>query len=118
MFGSPIKTTFTDGGLEIWTYEFDDLKMTAASYLNPFGTTFTGTKKELVVLFDENEIVKRARMSESDVGGSLGEPLRTLSNTDSETWYYNRDIGVHSSVDFDKKLLRFRVKSWKEPKDN
>jgi len=72
MFGSPLKTTFTDGGLEIWTYEFDNVKMTAASYLNPFGTTFKGTKKELVVLFDENEIVKRARMSESDVENKIG----------------------------------------------
>ena len=72
MFGSPIKTTFTDGGLEIWTYEFDNVAMTAGSYLNPFGTTFTGTKKELVVLFDENEIVKRARMSESDVEEKYG----------------------------------------------
>tara|TARA_B100001964_G_C13733557_1_gene379870 strand:- start:33 stop:422 length:390 start_codon:yes stop_codon:yes gene_type:complete len=72
MFGSPLKTTFTDGGLEIWTYEFDNVKLTAASYLNPFGSTFKGTKKELVVLFDENEIVKRARMSESDVEEKYG----------------------------------------------
>ena len=46
--------------------------MTAASYINPFGTTFKGTKKELVVLFDENDIVKRARMSESDVENKIG----------------------------------------------
>jgi hypothetical protein len=72
MFGSPLKTTFTDGGLEIWTYEFDNVKLTAASYLNPFGSTLRGTKKELVVLFDENEIVKRARMSESDVENKIG----------------------------------------------
>jgi len=72
MFGSPLKTTFTDGGLEIWTYEFDNLALTASSYLNPFGTTMKGTKKELVVLFDEDETVKRARMSESDVEEKYG----------------------------------------------
>ena len=72
MFGSPLKTTFTDGGLEIWTYEFDNVAMTAGSYLNPFGTTMKGTRKELVVLFDENGIVKRARMSESDVEEKYG----------------------------------------------
>ena len=45
----------------------------------------------------------------------LGEPLRILSNRNSETWYYNGYTGVHSRVNFDKKLLRFRVASWREP---
>jgi len=70
MFGSPMKTSFTDGGLEIWTYELTDSQLDPISYvpiLNLFGMTSSGTKKELVVLFDENGVVKTSRMSESDV---------------------------------------------------
>ena len=75
MFGSPLKTTFTDGGLEIWTYELTDSQLDPISYvpiLNLFGMTSSGTKKELVVLFDENGVVKTSRMSESDVEMKTG----------------------------------------------
>lgn len=68
MFGSPMKTSFTDGGLEIWTYERDNLKADAVNYIplvGLFGSSMSGTKKELVILFDESDVVKRFSMSEA-----------------------------------------------------
>lgn len=75
MFGSPLKTTFTDGGLEIWSYEFTNVSLDAISYVpivNLFGATSSGKKKELVVMFDQAGIVKRYSMSESDVKNKTG----------------------------------------------
>ncbi|MGF6920347.1 hypothetical protein [Paraburkholderia sp. 40] len=75
MFGSPMKTEFTDGGLEIWHYELTKLHGDAVNYIpvvNLFGSSASGTKKELVVLFNTDNIVKRFSMSESDVSRKTG----------------------------------------------
>jgi outer membrane protein assembly factor BamE (lipoprotein component of BamABCDE complex) len=75
MFGSPMKTSFTDGGLEIWNYEFSNVSADAISYVpivSMFGGSASGTKKELVVMFDLNNIVKRYSMSESEVTSKTG----------------------------------------------
>lgn len=75
MFGSPLKTSFTDGGLEVWTYEFSKVSADAVAYIpivNLFGATASGKKKELVVLFDANGVIKRFSMSESDVKQKTG----------------------------------------------
>lgn len=75
MFGSPMKTTFTDGGLEVWTYEFSKVTADAVSYIpivNLFGASASGTKKELVAMFDANGVLKRYAMSESDVKQKTG----------------------------------------------
>lgn len=69
LFGSPSTTDFTDGGLEVWKYELVDVSADAVSYIpivNLFGSSASGTKKELVVLFDSEDIIKRFSMSESD----------------------------------------------------
>jgi outer membrane protein assembly factor BamE (lipoprotein component of BamABCDE complex) len=75
MFGSPMKTEFTDGGLEIWHYELTKLHGDAVNYIpiiNLFGSSASGQKKELVVLFDSNNIVKRYSMSQSSVSHKTG----------------------------------------------
>jgi outer membrane protein assembly factor BamE (lipoprotein component of BamABCDE complex) len=75
MFGSPLKTTFTDGGLEIWTFEFSNVSADAASYIpivSMFGASASGKKKELVVLFDSAGVTKRFSMSESEVKQKTG----------------------------------------------
>lgn len=75
MFGSPTKTTFTDGGLEIWNYDFSNVSADAISYVpivNLFGASASGKKKELVVMYDTSDIVKRFSMSESDVTHKTG----------------------------------------------
>ena len=75
MLGSPLKTSFTDGGLEISTYEFNNVTSDAINYipvLNWLGSSASGTKKELVVLFDKANVVQRFSMSESDVKTKTG----------------------------------------------
>ncbi|MBF0557383.1 MAG: hypothetical protein HQL08_01240 [Nitrospirae bacterium] len=75
MFGSPASTSFTDGGLEIWKYELANMHGDAVNYLpivNLFGRSASGTKKELVVLYDATGIVKRCSMSESAVSVKTG----------------------------------------------
>lgn len=74
-FGSPLKTSFTDGGLEVATYEFTDLSADAVSYIpivNLFGSSASGKKKELIVLYDKSGVVQRYSMSESDVTQKTG----------------------------------------------
>lgn len=68
IFGSPAETTFTDGGKEIWKYEFADVSSDAVNFIpvvNLFGSSSSGTKKELVVMFN-GDTVERYSMSESD----------------------------------------------------
>lgn len=75
LFGAPLKTTFTDSGLELWTYEFTNVSADAVSYIpivNSFGSSASGTKKELVLLFDKNGVVQRYSMSESEVKHKSG----------------------------------------------
>lgn len=74
MFGSPIKTSYTDNGSLIWTYQFDDTTaltpQTIGSVLFTWGLAGTktkGTRNELVVLFDENNLVKKFNMSNSKI---------------------------------------------------
>jgi hypothetical protein len=66
-FGSPDETSFTDNGKEIWKYEFAKIKADAVNYIpivNLFGSSSSGTKKQLVVLF-EGDVVSKYSMSES-----------------------------------------------------
>jgi outer membrane protein assembly factor BamE (lipoprotein component of BamABCDE complex) len=75
MFGSPMKTEFTDGGLEIWHYELTKLHSDAVNFIpviNLLGSSASGQKKELVVLFESDNIVKRYSMSESAVSQKTG----------------------------------------------
>lgn len=74
-FGSPLKTSFTEGGLEVWNYEFSNVSADAVSYIpivNLFGASASGTKKELVVLFDTSNVVKRFSMNEAEVKKKTG----------------------------------------------
>lgn len=74
-FGSPINTTFTDNGLEIWEYSLSDMSADAVSYIpivSLFGTSTSGTQKKLTVLFDEEDKVMRYSMTESDVKMGTG----------------------------------------------
>ena len=74
MFGSPLETKYTDSGLEIWRYHFED-----TTGLNPAniasqtltlglaGSRRTGTEKELVILYNDDYTVKRFNISEAPV---------------------------------------------------
>lgn len=79
MFGSPLETTFTDGGLEIWKYTFEDVtSFNAANVasqtltLGLAGSRVTGTQKELIILYNDNYTVKRFNMSSSPVQRGRG----------------------------------------------
>lgn len=75
MFGSPLKTSFTDGGLEIWNFELSKMSADAINYVpfvGLFGGTASGTMKQLVILFDDKGVVKRCSMSESEVKAKTG----------------------------------------------
>ena len=75
MYGSPLKTTFTDGGLEMATYEFSNVSSDFVNYVpvvNLLGSSASGTKKELIVLFDRSNVVMRFSMSESAVKQKTG----------------------------------------------
>jgi len=58
----------------IWTYQYDDTSAftveTVGSVLFTLGLAgikSEGTRNELVILFDENDVVKKFNMSNSDV---------------------------------------------------
>ena len=79
MYGDPMETTFTNDGSLIYKYRYDDSSSlnakTAVSVLFTYGLAgvkHQGTRLELVVLFDENEIVKNHNFSSSDVDGGTG----------------------------------------------
>ena len=75
IFGSPLKASFTDSGLEVWNYEFSNVSADAISYVpivNLFGASASGTKNELVVLFDKSSVVQRFTMNESQVKNKTG----------------------------------------------
>ena len=74
MFGSPFKTSYTDNGSLIWTYQYDDTSAltietvgSAILTLGLAGSKSKGTRNELVILFDEKDIVKKFNMSNSKI---------------------------------------------------
>lgn len=79
MFGSPYETKYTDGGLLIWTYRYDNTSALTMETVGSvvltaglMGTKAKGTRNELVVLFDENDVVKRFNMSNSPIEAGTG----------------------------------------------
>ncbi|MGS1035782.1 outer membrane protein assembly factor BamE domain-containing protein [Burkholderia glumae] len=77
-FGSPNKTTFTDSGLEIWTYELAHATPHAINFVPIVGAFAHGAdvrKKTLTVLFDDNGTVKKFTFAETtDVAkGGIGQ---------------------------------------------
>lgn len=75
MFGDPASTTYTDGGQEIWKYEFTDAQAKASSFVpvvSWFNSGMKGTKKELTILFDPNDKVQKFSMNESAVDTKTG----------------------------------------------
>ena len=80
MFGSPIKTSYTDNGSLIWTYQFDNTTAftheTVGSIILTWGLAGTkskGTRNELVVLFDENNVVIKFNMSIGEINAETNE---------------------------------------------
>ena len=73
--GSPYTTSFTDGGLEIWDYQLSKMHPDAINFMplvNIFGSSRSGAKKQFIILFDNNGVVKNCSMSESPVSEKSG----------------------------------------------
>ena len=75
MFGSPISTSFTSAGDEVWTYQFATMQADAVNFIpvvSAFGSSVSGKQKELVILFDRRDVVKRFSMTDSNVSTKSG----------------------------------------------
>jgi outer membrane protein assembly factor BamE (lipoprotein component of BamABCDE complex) len=67
-YGDPTNTSFTDGGNEIWTYNYAHATATAVSYVPIVGLFAGGAdvdKKQLVILFDKAGVVSNFTMQAS-----------------------------------------------------
>ncbi|HEY2967975.1 MAG TPA: hypothetical protein VGK75_06365 [Casimicrobiaceae bacterium] len=67
-YGLPTNKSFTDGGNEIWTYDYAYATPKAVNFV-PIVGIFAGgadvTKKQLVLLFDKGGVVVRRTYTES-----------------------------------------------------
>lgn len=79
LFGSPMETSYTDGGLEIWKYEYVDATALTAETIGSAiltlglaGTKSEGTKYELTMLFNDDGTVKKFNMNDSLVESGTG----------------------------------------------
>lgn len=72
MLGAPFTSGF-DGGLLVWTYQFDDTSLDGVSYASVFftlglaGVRSSGTRKQLTILFNDDDTVKKMNMAESPI---------------------------------------------------
>ncbi|MBB5413487.1 outer membrane protein assembly factor BamE (lipoprotein component of BamABCDE complex) [Paraburkholderia sp. HC6.4b] len=67
-FGDPTETSFTDSGNELWRYKYSHSTSKAQNFIpviNLFASGADVDKKELVVFFDDNGIVKNYSMQSS-----------------------------------------------------
>ena len=79
IYGDPFETSFTATGTLIYKYQYDDTSTmnakTVASVLFTYGlagSKMEGTRLELVILFDENNVVKNYNFSTSEINGGTG----------------------------------------------
>ncbi len=72
LYGSPMSTSFTDGGQEIWDYQYASEHATAASYINPYGHKSVGNNKDLKILFNKKDIVEKFTMNETKTETKVG----------------------------------------------
>jgi outer membrane protein assembly factor BamE (lipoprotein component of BamABCDE complex) len=69
IYGEPTEVSFTDGGNQIWKYTYVHATSKAVNFvpiINLFAAGANYDQKELVILFDEDDIVKNYTMRESE----------------------------------------------------
>lgn len=69
MLGPPTQTSFTDSGLEVISYEFEDTTPRLRNFIpyNVLSQVSDGKRKQLTVLFDDSSVVKRFVLNEAKV---------------------------------------------------
>ena len=74
-FGDPSGTQYLDNGDTVWTYNYTHVRSDVKNFI-PFAGIFAsgtnGYKRELVVEFGSNDIVKNYAMNKSPVQTSSG----------------------------------------------
>jgi outer membrane protein assembly factor BamE (lipoprotein component of BamABCDE complex) len=80
LYGSPLNVSLTDGGSEVWNYEYTHATATAASYVPIVGLFAGGTdvsKNQVVFIFNKDGVMQnytvhatqtQVRQGGSDVG--------------------------------------------------
>lgn len=68
-YGAADSVSFTDSGLEIWTYRYQEATSHASNYIpivNIFSSGHDVLTKEMVILFNKNNIVERLSVRQSN----------------------------------------------------
>lgn len=68
-FGSPDTVSFTDGGNEIWTYRYSETTSHATNFIpvvSLFSSGHDVKTKEMMVLFNQDNVVQRFTMRSSN----------------------------------------------------
>lgn len=69
LYGSPDSASFTENGNEIWTYRYREATSHVSNFIpvvSIFSTGQTVKTKEIIVLFNQNNVVQRFTMRNSD----------------------------------------------------
>lgn len=69
LLGDPDNVSFTDSGNQIWTYKFERAVLHITNFVPLVGLFSSGadvTVKELVVMFDRNDVVTEYTMRETN----------------------------------------------------
>ena len=69
IMGAPTQTSFTDSGLEVISYEFEDTTPGLRNFIpyNVLSQVSDGTQKQLTVLFDDRGVVKKFVLNEAKI---------------------------------------------------
>jgi hypothetical protein len=74
-FGAPSSKSVTEDHSELWHYELSELTVDASTFIpfvGFFSSSSSGVKKQLMVSFDQNDLVNNFEMIESDVKMKTG----------------------------------------------
>jgi len=74
-FGDPSGTQFLSNGDSVWTYDYTHLQSDPQNFIPIVGAFVSGTngyKRELVIEFDTNKVVKNYSMNKSPVQTTTG----------------------------------------------
>ena len=76
IYGEPLHVSLTDGGSEVWTYEYAHISSHAVNFVpivNLFAMKHDVNKNEVVFIFDQNNVVQNytvhASQTETGMGG-------------------------------------------------
>jgi hypothetical protein len=74
MYGEPAKISLTDGGLEMWEYDYSRLLSTTTTESFPYVSSVDvdNSKKSLVIVFSRSKLVQKFTLNTSKIDFSGG----------------------------------------------